>query len=105
VSLVAADYAYSTMYGVNIVDGNIISCANIQRTLKFGPEQPGERISPAFDEYWQALKTLCGRVRNGSLAELKFSRGKPIGAKTSEGGRRFRRLVKNCAAGDDSAPA
>ncbi|MBI5247536.1 MAG: hypothetical protein HY923_10170 [Elusimicrobia bacterium] len=93
-TLVCTEYAYCTMYGVNIVDGNIISCANIQRSLTFGPTTADAAATPAFDEYWQALQTLCGRIRNGHLAELRFNRGKPVSARTSEGGRRFKRLLR-----------
>ncbi|MEW5883728.1 MAG: hypothetical protein AB1725_05845 [Armatimonadota bacterium] len=104
-SLVCAEYAYCTMYGVNIVDGNIVSCANIQRSLTFGPAKDVVPAPPAFDEYWQALRDLCARVRNGRLAELRFSRARPIAAKTSEGGRRFKRLVKPLDAGESSPKA
>lgn len=93
-SLVCSEYAYCTMYGVNIVDGNIVSSENIQRSLTFGPTPAGTPATPEFDEYWEALRILCGRVRNGRLAELRFNRGRPISAKTSEGGRRFKRLVR-----------
>lgn len=93
-ALVCSEYAYCTMYGVNIVDGNIVSCENIQRSLTFGPAPAGAQAAPTFDEYWDALRALCGRVRNGRLAELRFNRGRPISAKTSEGGRRFKRLVR-----------
>lgn len=93
-ALVCSEYAYCTMYGVNIVDGNIVSCENIQRSLTFGPEPAGAPAAPVFDEYWDALRTLSGRVRNGRLAELRFNRGRPISAKTSEGGRRFKRLIR-----------
>ena len=93
-SLVCSEYSYCTMYGINIVDGNIVSCENIQRSLTFGPTPAGGPEAPAFDEYWDALRILCGRVRNGRLAELRFNRGRPISAKTSEGGRRFKRLVR-----------
>jgi len=104
-SLVCSEYAYCTMYGVNIVDGNIVSCENIQRSLTFGPTPAGAPAAPAFDEYWDALRILCGRVRNGRLAELRFNRGRPISAKTSEGGRRFKRLVKERETGPDSSAA
>jgi hypothetical protein len=104
-ALVCSEYAYCTMYGVNIVDGNIVSCENIQRSLTFGPAPAGAQAAPTFDEYWDALRTLCCRVRNGRLAELRFNRGRPISAKTSEGGRRFKRLVKECEAGPGSTAA
>lgn len=92
--LVWSEYSYCTMYGVNIVDGNVLSCENIQRSLTFGPMPAGEASEPAFDEFWEALRILCGRIRNGRLAELRFNRGRPISAKTSEGGRRFKRLLR-----------
>lgn len=92
--LVWSEYAYCTMYGVNIVDGNIISCGNIQRSLTFAPAPADGVPEPEFDEFWAALRTLCGRIRNGRLAELRFNRGRPISAKTSEGGRRFKRLLR-----------
>lgn len=104
-SLVCSEYAYCTMYGVNIVDGNIVSSENIQRTLTFGPTSTDAPIAPAFDEYWVALRIICARIRNGRLAELRFHRGRPISAKTSEGGRRFKRLVKARKTGPDSASA
>ncbi|MBI2787290.1 MAG: hypothetical protein HYX59_01285 [Elusimicrobia bacterium] len=104
-ALVCSEYAYCTMYGVNIVDGNIVSCENIQRSLTFGPASAGGEAAPTFDEYWDALRTLCFRVRNGRLAELRFNRGRPISAKTSEGGRRFKRLVKEREAGPGSTAA
>lgn len=103
--LVWSEYAYCTMYGVNIVDGNIISCGNIQRSLTFAPAPAGEAPEPAFDEFWIALRTLCGRIRNGRLAELRFNRGRPISAKTSEGGRRFKRLVMEREVSPDSTAA
>jgi len=92
--LVTAEYPYSTMYGVNIVDGNIVSCESVQRSLTFGPMSPGNSEAPIFDEFWEALKILCGRVRTGRLAELRFNHGQPVSAKISEGGRRFRRRIR-----------
>lgn len=97
--LVAVEYPYCTMYGVNIVDGNIISCQNIQRSLLFGPEGEGNAPEPAFDEYWEALKELCGKVRTGTLIELHFSQSRPVSARKSEGGRRFRRLLQKTEEG------
>lgn len=101
-TLICSEYAYCTMHGVDIVDGNIVRCANIQRSLTFGPSPADAPSEPAFDEYWQALQALCGRIRNGHLTELRFSRGRPVGAKTSEGARRFKRLVKEREAGPGS---
>lgn len=93
-TLIWSEYAYCTMYGVNVVDGNIVSCDNIQRSLTFGSSATGRAEVPDFDEFWEALQTLCSGIRTGRLAELRFNRGKPVSAKTSEGGRRFRRLVR-----------
>ena len=93
-TLIWSEYAYCTMFGVNVLDGNIVSCDNIQRSLTFGPSAAGSAEVPKFDEFWEALQTLCGGIRTGRLAELRFNRGKPVSAKTSEGGRRFRRLVR-----------
>jgi len=92
--LVAAEYPYCTMYGVNIVGGNIVSCENIQRSLLFGPEGGRSASEPAFDEYWEALKELCGKVKAGTLIELHFNQSRPVSARKSEGGRRFRRLLQ-----------
>jgi hypothetical protein len=92
--LVAAEYPYCTMYGVNIVDGNIVSCENIQRSLQFGPEDGSGVSAPAFDEYWEALKELCYKTKAGSLVELDFRQGRPVSGRKSEGGRRFRRLLQ-----------
>jgi len=92
--LVASEYPYCTMYGVNIVDGNIVSCENIQRSLLFGPAGERSVSEPAFDEYWEALKELCGKVKAGTLVELNFHQNRPVSARKSEGGRRFRRLLQ-----------
>ncbi len=92
--LVAAEYPYCTMYGVNIVDGNIVSCENIQRSLLFGPMDERGAPEPVFDEYWEALKELCGKIKAGSLVELHFNLSRPVSARKSEGGRRFRRLLR-----------
>lgn len=95
--LVHSEYAYCAMYGVNIVDGSIVACDNIQRSLTFGPSPVVTDESPSFDEYWRALHELCARIRNGRLAELKFVRGRPVSAKTAEGGRRFKRHLMKTA--------
>lgn len=92
--LICSEYPYCTMYGVNILDGSIVSCENIQRSLTFGPGDVESAEAPRFDEFWEALRALCARTRTGRLAELRFNRGRPVSAKTSENGRRFRRLVR-----------
>jgi len=91
VHLIWSEYAFSTMYGVNVVDGTIISYNNVQRNFAFGPgggERPAE---PIFDDYWRALQELCLRIGTGRLAEVKFIGGRPVNARTSESGRRLRR--------------
>lgn len=92
VELIWEDYPYCTMYGVNIVDGNIISYNNLQRSLNFRPGGASTEPKPLFDDYWRALQTLCLSVGTGRLAELEFNRGRPIAARTDEGGRRIKRL-------------
>ena len=93
--LVSAEYPYCTMHGVNIVDGNIVSCENVQQSLTFGPQEEGAAgpDEPEFDDHWTALKALCASIKTGRLVELRFSQGRPVSARKSEGGRRFRRLV------------
>lgn len=104
-TLVWSEYAYCTMYGIDVVDGNIVGCSEIRRNLVFGPAAADAAEPPTFDEYWQALRTMCGRIHNGRLAELRFNRGRPVAARTSEGGRRFKRLVKERKPGSGtSAP-
>lgn len=79
------------MYGVNIADGVIVSCDNIQRSLTFGDPaaMPAEAGEEMFDARWQALEALCRRIGSGRLLEVKFSDSRPMGAKTAERGRRF----------------
>jgi hypothetical protein len=91
--LIFSEYRYCTMYDVNIVDGNIVSCRNIQQSLTFGPAEARSDATPIFDSYWGALKELCGKIRTGCLLELRFSEGRPVSARRSEGGRRFRRFL------------
>lgn len=94
--LVREDYPYCTMYGVNVVDGAIISCEQIQRSLVFGDQRgvPGESPSSLFDMKWQALEALCLKIGTGRLVELKFHDAKPVIATTTEGGRRFKGILK-----------
>jgi hypothetical protein len=90
---VSTEYPFCTMYGVNIADGNIVSCQNLQQSLTFGPKD-ADCAKPSFDEHWQTLKSLCGKIKTGSLLELSFYQGRPVAARKSEGGRRFRRLIQ-----------
>jgi len=91
--LISSEYPYCTLSDVNIADGNIISCRHIQRSLTFGPTEKKGGAAPVFDDYWTALKELCRKIETGSLMELRFSAGRPVSARRSEGGRRFRRLL------------
>lgn len=86
------DYAYCTMFGVQVTEGVITACENIQRSLLFsGPEDRAGRGDPElFDAHWEALEALCARTWTGRLAELKFCDGLPISGRTTEGGRRFK---------------
>lgn len=103
--LIWSGYSYCTMYEVGIVDGNIVSWEDIQRSFKFGLSPADGAPEPKFDEFWAALRILCARIRNGRLAELRFSRGRPVSAKTREGGRRLKRLLKERENGSDSPSA
>lgn len=94
VELIWADYAFSTMYGVNVADGNIVSYNNVQRNFTFGPGGGERSPEPDFDEHWRALQALCLRIGTGRLAEVKFAGGRPVAARTDEGGRRLRRFVR-----------
>lgn len=94
VRLIWSEYAFSTMYGVNVVAGNIVSYNNVQRNFTFGPGGGEKAETPVFDEYWRALQALCLQIGTGRLAEVKFISGRPIAARTDEGGRRMKRLNK-----------
>lgn len=90
--LMAAEYPYCTMQGVHIEGGVIVACEGIQQSFVFGAVDlpPAE---PSFDGHWRALRDLCVKLGSGRLAEIRFSRGRPVSARMNEGGRRFRRLV------------
>jgi hypothetical protein len=98
VRLIWSDYAFSTMYGVNVVDGNIVSYNNVQRNFTFGPGGDEKAERPVFDDNWRALQTLCLQIGTGRLAEVKFISGRPTGARTDEGGRRLKRFAYKTAA-------
>ena len=85
---------HGIMYGVNIADGIIVSCDNMQQCLVLGippAEQAGPE--PAFDDHWQALEAVCKDIGTGRLAEVQFTDGQPVKAKTTPRGRRFRYFV------------
>ena len=95
--LICAQYPHCIMYGVHIADGVIISCGAMQQSLLFGRPAPAAKGggSPAFDCNWQALEALCKRMGTGQLAELRFSDGEPVRAKTTPRGRRFRYFIND----------
>lgn len=103
--LVASEYPYCTMFGVHVVDGCVVSCEGVQRSFLFDAgDAAAQAVEPAFDAHWKALEALCVKLGSGRLAELRFSRGRPMNARTSEGGRRFKRLLTK-SAGDSPHPS
>ena len=94
--MVYEDYPYSTMYGVHIVDGAIVSCEMIQRSMVFGqvPSPVNLPLTSLFDAKWQALEALCLSIGSGRLEELSFNNGRPVVARTAEGGRRFKSFLR-----------
>ena len=94
--LVREGFPHCIMYGVHIADGVIISCETMQRSLLFGPS-PATRdgVEPTFDANWQELEALCKRLGTGQLAEVQFTDGQPIRAKTTPRGRRFRYFIND----------
>lgn len=96
--LVASEYPFCTMSGVHLAEGCIVACEGIQRSFVFsGSDASVASAEPAFDAHWKALQELCAKIGSGRLAEIRFSRGRPVSARMSEGGRRFRRLVVKTA--------
>jgi len=92
--LIASEYPFCTMNGVHVVDGCIVACEGVQRSFVFGgSDAAAAPQEPSFDAHWLALRALCAKIGSGRLAEIRFSCGRPIGARMSEGGRRFRRIV------------
>lgn len=92
--LIASEYPFCTMSGVHVVEGCIVACEGVQRSFVFGASDAAAMpAEPAFDAHWKALQELCAKIGSGRLAEVRFSRGRPVSARMSEGGRRFRRLV------------
>ena len=91
--LVADEYPFCTMHGVHIEDGCIVAYEGVQISFVFGENLSAARAEPRFDANWQALKALCAKIKFGRLAELRFSEGRPVGAKVNAGGRRLRRLA------------
>ena len=94
--LVREKFPHSIMYGVNISDGIITSCEKMQQNLLFGPSPAmKDGVKPAFDSNWQALEAVCRDIGTGQLAEVQFTDGRPIRAKTTPRGRRFRYFIKD----------
>ena len=94
--LMAAEYPYCTMQGVHVEDGVIVACEGIQQSFVFGTaDAPPEPAT--FDGHWRALRDLCAKIGYGRLAEIRFSRGRPVSARMNEGGRRYRRLTAKTA--------
>ena len=94
--MVYEEYPYSTMFGVHIVDGAIVSCEMIQRSMVFGQTVSTENVPllSLFDTKWQALEALCLSIGSGKLEELSFNNGRPVVARTAEGGRRFKSFLR-----------
>lgn len=103
--LIAAEYPYCTMSGVHVADGCIIACEGIQSSFVFnGSDSDGATVEPTFDGYWKSLRALCAKLGSGRLAEIRFSRGRPVSARMNAGGRRFRRLVIKVPAALERSP-
>jgi len=103
--LIAAEYPYCTMSGVHVVEGCIVACEGIQSSFVFsGADAEASPAEPAFDAHWKSLRALCAKLGSGRLAEIRFSRGRPVSAQMNAGGRRFRRLVVKVPAASESSP-
>jgi hypothetical protein len=92
--LIREQFPHGIMYSVNIVDGIMVSC-RMQQCLMFGPPETRDGVEPAFDANWQELEALCNRIGTGQLAEVHFTDGQPIRAKTTPRGRRFRYFIND----------
>ena len=92
--LIREQFPHGIMYSVNIVDGIMVSC-RMQQCLMFGPPETRDGVDPTFDANWQELEALCNRIGTGQLAEVHFTDGQPIRAKTTPRGRRFRYFIKD----------
>jgi hypothetical protein len=102
--IVSDKYPYCTMHGVHVEEGCIVAYEGVQISFVFGEGVAAAAIEPAFDGNWQALKSLCAKIGFGRLAEIRFSRGRPVGAKMTEGGRRLRRLAAKDAPSKGRTP-
>ena len=103
--LIASEYPYCTMNGVHVVEGCIVACEGIQKSFVFsGSDAAAISSEPEFDGHWKALQALCAKLGSGRLAEIRFSRGRPVSARMNEGGRRFRRLVVKSAPPSKDSP-
>ena len=101
--LMAAEYPYCTMQGVHIEGGEIVACEAIQQSFVFGAaDAPPE--APTFDGHWRTLRDLCAKLGSGRLAEIRFSRGRPVSARMNASGRRFRRLAVKTPSALERAP-
>ncbi|MDE2141181.1 MAG: hypothetical protein KGJ84_02050 [Elusimicrobia bacterium] len=85
--VVHAEHPDCTMYGVNVLNGNIVSCARIQRHMRFGLE-PAKDASYLFDRTWEALGTMCRKIGTGRIEEIEFSEGRPINVRVNARRRR-----------------
>lgn len=98
--LMAVEYPYCTMQGVHVEGGEIVACEGIQQSFVFGAaDAPTE--APTFDGHWRALRELCAKLGSGRLAEIRFSRGRPVSARMNANGRRFRRLAVKIASASE----
>ncbi len=103
--LIASEYPYCTMNGVHVVEGCIVACEGIQKSFVFsGSDATATSSEPEFDGHWKALQALCIKLGSGRLAEIRFSRGRPVSARMNESGRRFRRLIVKTAPQCKDAP-
>lgn len=103
--LIASEYPYCTMSGVHVVEGCIVACEGIQSSFVFGgADAAASPAEPAFDAHWKSLRALCAKLGSGRLAEIRFSRGRPVSARMNAGGRRFRRLVVKVPAASEPSP-
>jgi hypothetical protein len=93
------------MSGVHVAEGCIVACEGIQSSFVFsGVDADASPAEPAFDAHWKSLRALCAKLGSGRLAEIRFSRGRPVSAQMNAGGRRFRRLLVKVPAASESSP-
>ncbi len=85
--VVHAEHPDCTMHGVNVLNGSIVSCARIQRHMRFGLE-PAKDASYLFDRTWEALETMCRKIGTGRIEEIEFSDGRPVNVRVNARRRR-----------------